>query len=108
MIAINVVILSLATWRISSLLVDEDGPFEIFMKLRNLVGVKFDAEGYVYGSNELSKQFVCLWCMSLWVGILLSIIYFLLPWTIYVFMGFAFSTVSIWIDRRIWLGKKKG
>ncbi len=47
----DILILMLATWRISSLLVDENGPFDIFAELRYRVGVRFDKQSKPYGTN---------------------------------------------------------
>lgn len=66
---IDFLILSLATWRVSSLLVEEEGPHCIFSKLRDWIDVKEDEEGNRHGENELGYVFSCIWCMSLWVGL---------------------------------------
>jgi hypothetical protein len=102
----NLIILALATWRITSLLVDEYGPWDIFTKLRNKIGIKFNERSEEYATNELAKFWLCTWCMSVAVGAVLIITYAMWRGIIWVYTPFAFSTVAIWIDRRIWLGKK--
>ena len=62
------IILTLATWRISSLLVNEMGPYDIFETLRYRLGVRYDERSVRYGNNEIAKLFVCVWCLSVWVG----------------------------------------
>lgn len=48
------VALTLATWRLASLLVAEDGPFHVLLKLRErtTVGGLLD----------------CIWCVSVWIA----------------------------------------
>ncbi len=62
---LDIVILMFATWRLSSLLVDpeDDGPWEVFGKLRHLVGVRHDqASGLFYGRNFVAQALLCTWC----------------------------------------------
>lgn len=66
------ILLVLATWRLSSLLVNEDGPLDIFVKLRKYIGVETNAYGVDVGQNVVAKVFTCIWCMSVWVGFLAS------------------------------------
>jgi hypothetical protein len=58
----------LATWRLSELLVDEAGPFDIFHKLRRFVGVEYDEHSRKTASNNVAKLFLCILCMSVWCG----------------------------------------
>lgn len=95
-------ILALATFRITSLLVDEDGPFGLFFKLRYLVGVRKDQNGRIYGKNTIATGLICLWCTSVWIGIAWAVTYFVFPdGTILVAMPLALSSGAILVDR--WL-----
>lgn len=63
---LRIIILAFASWRLASLLVDEDGPFGVFDRLRRRVGV--------YRTGEMSQvalAFTCIWCMSVWAALLL-------------------------------------
>jgi len=84
----TLIVLGLAAWRLSSLLVDEEGPFLIFLRLRLLIGVGYvvneqvvekedtidlakngDLNNYhTYFKNELAKLLSCVWCTSVWVA----------------------------------------
>ena len=68
------VILALATWRLSSLLVREDGPFDVFGKFRSAVGVKYDEHSRPYGTNPVAEALTCLWCTSIWSSTFLCLI----------------------------------
>ena len=61
-------IVALAVWRVSSLLVNEDGPFDIFAKIRYWVGVRFNQLSEPYGINVISKGLTCVWCTSVWIS----------------------------------------
>lgn len=63
----------LATWRLSSLFVNEPGPFEIFAKLRAVLGVTYD-EYTNCKSSGLATIFCCIYCMSIWVSLPLAIV----------------------------------
>lgn len=65
----QLLILILATWRASSLLVYEDGPFEVFERLREYAGVVYDERSQRTGTTELARGLTCLWCVSVWVGL---------------------------------------
>lgn len=58
----EVLIVGLAGWRLASWFVQEDGPFEIFGRLRRLAGA--EAEGEITGF--LPSLLSCVWCASVW------------------------------------------
>jgi hypothetical protein len=64
----HILVLALATWRIASLLASEPGPWDGLGRLRKLAGVRYDEEGRPYGTNEVSKAMICVWCSSVWIG----------------------------------------
>lgn len=72
-------VLALATWRLSSLLACEDGPFGILARLRVRLGVRYDQESKPYGTNELSKLILCPWCSSLWFGAFWTLVWLAWP-----------------------------
>lgn len=101
MTIIEFLILSLATWRVSSLLAEEDGPANLLGRLRYALGVRYDAESYAYGTNWISEQITCLWCVSLPVG-LAWFLFWLWAGNLAVFVAlpFALSTIAILLHSR--------
>lgn len=96
------IILGLATWRLSSLLVDEDGPFDIFARLRALLGVRYNKSNDAYSFNQVGTALTCVWCTSIWVAIMLTISYsFYSKETLIVCLPFALSAVAIAIEKGI-------
>lgn len=74
-------IFSLATWRLASLLTGEDGPFLMFRKLRERVGIEHDDDGNVYAVPDtfLAGVLSCVWCCSIWVALGWILYWLLLP-----------------------------
>lgn len=86
---------SLAAWRLASLISNEDGPWQMFKRLRQRAEewcktYKFCRE---FGIYEL---FSCEWCNSIWIGAGLTVLYLWIGETIlYIALPFALSTVVI-------------
>lgn len=101
---ITFLILSLSTWRLSSLLVDESGPFDIFDHVRARAGVAYDSNNRqlpYYQQSTLAQLFTCVWCMSVWVGLALSAAYRLAPRvTMAVCRPLALSAAAIALSRQ--------
>ena len=68
-------IVCLVVWRISNLLFVEDGPWKIFVRLRNLI-------------LKVSSILNCFYCITVWVSI---------PFAVYkgIFFWFAYSAGAI-------------
>lgn len=63
---LRAVVVGLASWRLASLLVDEEGPGHVFARLRAAVGIPA-------GPGELPDSLLagilsCVWCASVWVA----------------------------------------
>lgn len=106
----NFLLVSLAVWRLTSLLAREEGPFLIFTKLRDKLGVKYDSLSRAYGTTFFSKLILCPWCLSIWISAVCAP--FLIPETSGVYLGiswyityvFAISAFVIFFDSLIgWL-----
>jgi len=76
---INTIVLILATYRMAHLLAEEAGPFDVFGYVRERAGVRFDDVGTPYGTNELARGLMCVWCNSIWVGLVLAVGHYLIP-----------------------------
>jgi len=70
MTSFEFIVLGLATWRVSSLLVDEKGPFDIFIRLRKLVGIEHDQDGIptLIPDGFFPGILSCVWCCSVWAS----------------------------------------
>lgn len=98
------IIFGLAVWRISSLFVNEDGPFEVFRNFRLWSGIQYDDFGMM---NMIPNSFFagvlsCVWCCSIWISFFLTAIWLFYPEiALKASVPFAFSAVAIIIDTRI-------
>ena len=88
-------LLSLAAWRLASLVANEDGPWLIFKRLRQRAEqwckrYKFCSE---LGLYDLVS---CEWCNSIWIGVGFTVLYLWMGETIlYLALPLALSTVAI-------------
>lgn len=116
----GVVILVFAVARISHLLAYEQGPFDIFERIRLLMGAKHLPFGeppatrhnlihrkqgdklillYSVPTNEFGMLLYCHWCNSLWVAAFVTGLWLLdWRWALTFCLPFAFSTCSIMLD----------
>ena len=96
---LHIIILILATWRLSSLLANEAGPAGILDSLRHRIGIRYNDIGERYSMNAVGDEILCQWCNSLWIGAVLALLYWLWPTvTVYVTLPFALSTGTILIS----------
>lgn len=61
------IVCGLAGWRIASLLVHEDGPFEVFRRFREHFGLDEDT---VELRGFWMQLLSCVWCCSVWTAAL--------------------------------------
>lgn len=86
------IILGLATYRISHMLVWEDGPFNLFDNFQSLIEpCKF-----------FQGLFSCVYCLSVWVGAILifSAIMDKIV-TVYLMLPFALSAIAVILEEKI-------
>lgn len=79
---LDLLLLILATWRLTSLLVQEAGPFRVFQWMR---------EHIPHGG-----LLECVWCCSVWCAALLYIVFLYVQWPVWIL---AVSAGAILYDR---------
>lgn len=115
------VLIILSVFRISEMLVNEDGFLSLTFAIR-LFGNKIKTNdkieiskfhiwktSLVKGSeivqliptNHLGKLLQCIWCTSVWVGLLLPLAYIYTKDTlfVFVFVGLSLSSLTIFLDK---------
>lgn len=86
MTLVNLIAIILATYRLSSLVVEEGGPFNVFQNWREIIGIDHYEDGSICNipNNFPARLFGCLWCMSLWIAGLVYLIWRLEPIPVYI------------------------
>ena len=103
----TLIIYILATYRLSFMLVEEDGPFDIFYRIRTRLGIEWelDEKGnmkLVVDEGFFIGVFSCVLCMSVWIGILITIGHYLSHDIAFALsLPFALSAGAILIDKHI-------
>jgi hypothetical protein len=57
------VVCSLATWRLTHLMVEEDGPFDLICRLRSMLG-----------DSPAGRAMDCFYCSSLWLAMPMALV----------------------------------
>ncbi len=93
------VLIILATWRLTGLLVYEEGPFSCFYRLRRLAGIIHDKDKSPAGDNGsfLAGLLKCFDCTSVWVSALLVVVFSPSP-----LLWLAGSAGAMIIERALW------
>lgn len=86
---LQLALLSLATWRLTALLVYDAGPRDIFVRLRNV-------------SDAIGGPLMCFGCTSVWVGLVASLPFWGSPWTWGPVWWLAISAAAVLIDEIRW------
>jgi len=102
---LDFVVLSLAIWRLSNMLVGEDGPWLVFEHLRLRVGLQPPQYPNMMRDTDPPGQmpgtlFSCVWCISFWIAGIFAALYALKRnLAFWLSLPLALSAVSCIIDR---------
>lgn len=93
MTLVELLIYTLATWRISSLISTEEGPFNIFGKFREVLP----------SDSFLENLISCIWCLSVWIALgWVGFIALFPSIAIWVALPFALSAGAIIVDSMVY------
>lgn len=76
------VLLALATWRLSNMLVKEDGPSHVFERMRYRLGIRHQENNpdVTYAKDPdsfFATLLLCPWCVSVWIaGLFVAVFFF--------------------------------
>jgi len=101
----DLLIIGLAVWRVSSLIVHEEGPWAVFRRLRYWVGERPEITMNRGGdrqdscTNHFCRGYICVACNSMWLGAIAVVLYMFLPSLTLLFcLPFAFSALAVVIE----------
>lgn len=89
----HLIVASLATWRLTHLLMYEDGPNDILVRMRELLGVEYE-HGLPVHYRGIGTVFSCFWCLSIYVSFMLLCYRMVTP-------TLALSAIAIFIEERL-------
>lgn len=98
------VVLAFAVWRVSSLVSAERGPWDVFQRLREMVGIEHDADGHIIATPEtfMAGLISCVWCISVWLGGLATLVAYLWPVAAFwLALPLALSAAAIGLDKLV-------
>ncbi len=77
---LSLVLMALATWRLMTLLVYEDGPWHLLTRFRGAFGVLHDDDGPMgWPTSMPGSLFRCTSCMGLWIAPLIVALWWVFP-----------------------------
>lgn len=88
-----VLLVCLATWRISRIVVAEDGPFDVLARLRAKLRVNDQA-------TWIQRGLACVACVSFWIGLVLSFWIWRVS-MISLLVGLTASAVSVILAKKV-------
>lgn len=95
MTALSVFIFISALWRLVSLYANEDGPFNIFRRVRSNVK-ELDERYPLLHDFRLYDGYTCEWCLSIWIAVPMSLCWYAFgEVVVYIVFPFAASTWTI-------------
>ena len=87
------VVLALAVWRVSRIVVAEDGPFDLLARMRS----RFEIDKQ---RTWVSRGLMCVACISFWLGLIVAVAVFGLSFESVAY-GLALSAASVILLRRV-------
>lgn len=77
---VDLIVISLATWRLAALLIYEEGPWHLMTRLRERFGIIHeDDEPVGWPTSMPGSIFKCMSCMGLWVAPVVMLLGWLAP-----------------------------
>lgn len=104
---LDVIVGGVATWRLTRMLLMENGPYRVFRRLRELSGVVYVDDESLEVSSFKYEITMCMWCMSVWVGLALTLLQRFVPGGRWFLLPFTYSAINSMVARQLELTKKK-
>lgn len=85
---LNLVIAAFACFRIAELIAVDDGPFDVCLRFRTLVGV-YDRDQNGEPATWHGKLFHCPYCVGMWIAAALALVFPMAPVSILLWLAIA-------------------
>lgn len=105
---IRIVLAILAAYRLALMVATEDGPADIFYRLRDLMGVyrrvTYNAltdEEYSEPSTSVGKLFECPYCLGMWFALAMALLVLCPSWAgDYLLLAFGIAGGQAWLQNK--------
>lgn len=105
---IDLLLISVAVWRVAHMVTAEEGPGRIFHRFRTWAGVQVDVhpngveEVIESDPGTLAEWASCLWCFSVSLGVAATVLYAISPpAAVAVATPFFLSGMAIFMDNKL-------
>jgi len=97
---LDFLLVALAGWRLTSLLVWEAGPWDLLYRMRHAAGIRYNEQSEREAKTMLGRLLLCPWCTSVWVGVGLAFGYWLRPdLTRWLALPLAISAATVLLEK---------
>lgn len=99
---VDCVLFFLSVWRVSVMVVEEEGPGDVFVKIKEMTGAQVSGIPVDWQHmGTLARLTQCPWCLSVWVGLALSLIRLISPKTFrFLALALAGSAATVLIEEK--------
>lgn len=99
MTLLDILTASVATWRFTHMVLTENGPFRVFRRIRERFGVVYAQDDEHQIVSFKYEVLTCPWCMSVWVGMVVTLLQFSSPKARWLLLPFVYSAGSVFIGK---------
>lgn len=99
-------LLAMASWRLAAFLIDDDGPFHLMSRFRQLIGIEETDFGLNVPDWFPLNLFGCVSCMAFWTAILMWSVWYFQPIVVQILGIWGFASFIAWIVA--YLGRRHG
>lgn len=97
----TLVVLGLGVYRLALLLTEEDGPFMVFTKFREVLGIQHvNGNPVFWPNNYIAQMLSCIYCTSLTLAIVLWGLSLWQPFVIQALIPFAAASLVVILGKR--------
>lgn len=96
---IDYVIAALAVWRLAVLLVEESGPWRMFVEVRYWMGITETLDGTRISNGSVTAEaFQCVRCLSFWLACVATVVLWPDDWRTWAMLPPALSGAAVAIE----------
>ena len=98
---LDILVGGVATWRLTRMFLTENGPYRVFRRIRERFGVVYVDDESLEVSSFKYEITMCMWCMSVWVGLALTLLQRFVPGGRWFLLPFIYSAINVLVGRTL-------